>query len=136
MCSCVVGTAHSSFLSGCEQMPSSTVVSPRLSRSVVVRCVYGPGCSGPEKALAWPGLKAPMWVSSGSCPPFIILTTASSPAQTSLVSAAAVTRACQAKAWEKTPLVTELIGQQPAGWSGVRAVGRSRRLIQQVKTDK
>lgn len=80
---CVVGTAHSSFLSGCDQMPA--VVSPCLSLTLfIVHCVYGPWAE--EKALGWPGLKAPMWASSGSCPSFIILTTASGLASTSLAS--------------------------------------------------
>lgn len=47
-------------------------------------CLQSMGCCWPEKAFFWPGLKAPLWVNNSSCPPFIILTTASSPAQASL----------------------------------------------------
>lgn len=68
-------------VSRCQAVLWSAPVS--LSLCCCPVCLRSVGCSGPEKALGWPGQKAPMWVSPGSRPPFIILTTASGPAQTS-----------------------------------------------------
>lgn len=122
-----VRTAHSSFLSGCEQMPSSAVVSPRLSLSVVVQCVYGPWAAagqkrpsvGPDRRRLCGSVLVPAPPSS-SWPQLQALPR---PARSS-------DQACKAKAWEKNAtghcINRELMGQQPAGQDGVRGVRRSR----------
>lgn len=79
-----VRTARSSFLSGCEQMPSSAVVGPRLSLSVVVQCVYGPwAAAGQKRPSVGPDRRRLCGSVPVAAPPFIILTAASGPAQTS-----------------------------------------------------
>lgn len=69
------------FVSGCEQMPSSAVVAPPVPLCCCTVCLLFVCCSGLQRSLGWPRAKAPAWVSSGSCLPFIILTTAWNPAR-------------------------------------------------------
>ncbi len=81
VCSRVVETTHSSFLSGCEQMPRSTVVSPHLLLSVVVQCVYAPWAAvGQKRPSVGPDWRRLCGSALVPAPSFTLLTTASSPA--------------------------------------------------------
>lgn len=121
------GAAHSSFLSGCERMPSSVaVIPPSLSLCCCPVCLRSVGCSGPEKALGWPGLKAPMWVSSGSCPPLHHLDHSFKPCpdQPGLSRRSDQSLSDESLGKKTHSRDREPMGKQPAGQNGVKGVGK------------
>lgn len=99
-----VRTAHSSFLSGCEQMPSSAVVSPRLSLSLLLSSVFT--VRGLQRARKGPRLARTEGAYVGQSwfpPPLHHLDHSFRPCPD---QPAAVTRPARRKPGKKTPLVT------------------------------